>query len=502
MVEFKSKTDNNAIIRELLTKAEIEMFQHYHPGFTPSILGDKKFTQIAVDPALIGHTSNPEYEKLKGDKTMEALRDRTIKVEIPYDLGDGLTSGRLHSKHTHTHRVKTVCVAKDKVVTLAEGQRPCVRTSTSNYSIGNDDVVKICLSQNGERLACAGKNGALWVYDLSSLTTNCVAALYDARNYGEVSKIQFTPDGKKVVMGIGRSLAVWDFSRVSNQFMSTDFKSDVIEFATLDNTIAVATYNDTRIALVNLQTLVAAANFLDKGYATPYQMAYSPDERLLAVTSGDSIRIFNLGTLASHLLEAVADEYGRNIFTSLCFSPNGKRICTGGTDGRVRVFDVETGKQVCCSQEHRHTVNSVCWADERRIVSGSDDQSVCMLELVKPKPVVNSRLIDESITTWLDEFNKSNVSKLVKDIHRNDLTFSYRLAIIKYLGDQGSKAITSLDDLRKFASMPGAVSLLLVCQLQLIEAAKEAVTKIERSVLHTMFWSGATVTHPSPAESE
>lgn len=39
-----------------------------------------------TDQPLVGHTSNPEYEKLKQDPMMEALRDRTVKVELPPDL--------------------------------------------------------------------------------------------------------------------------------------------------------------------------------------------------------------------------------------------------------------------------------------------------------------------------------------------------------------------------------------------------------------------------------
>lgn len=46
----------------------------------------KKFSQISIDEVIIGHTNNPEYEKLKNDKTMEALRDRTVKIDIPYLL--------------------------------------------------------------------------------------------------------------------------------------------------------------------------------------------------------------------------------------------------------------------------------------------------------------------------------------------------------------------------------------------------------------------------------
>jgi serine protein kinase len=46
----------------------------------------KKFAQIGVDEAILGHTNNPEYEKLKNNQFMEALRDRTVKVDVPYLL--------------------------------------------------------------------------------------------------------------------------------------------------------------------------------------------------------------------------------------------------------------------------------------------------------------------------------------------------------------------------------------------------------------------------------
>ncbi len=46
----------------------------------------KKFSQVSIDEVLIGHTNGPEYEKLKSDQTMEALRDRTVKIDVPYLL--------------------------------------------------------------------------------------------------------------------------------------------------------------------------------------------------------------------------------------------------------------------------------------------------------------------------------------------------------------------------------------------------------------------------------
>jgi serine protein kinase len=46
----------------------------------------KKFAQIDIDLVLIGHTNNPEFVRLQQDPTMEALRDRTIRVDVPYLL--------------------------------------------------------------------------------------------------------------------------------------------------------------------------------------------------------------------------------------------------------------------------------------------------------------------------------------------------------------------------------------------------------------------------------
>jgi serine protein kinase len=46
----------------------------------------KKFSQISVDEFLLGHTNNPEFEKLKSNQYMEALKDRTVKIDVPYLL--------------------------------------------------------------------------------------------------------------------------------------------------------------------------------------------------------------------------------------------------------------------------------------------------------------------------------------------------------------------------------------------------------------------------------
>jgi serine protein kinase len=45
----------------------------------------KKFPQTDIDEVLLGHTNEPEYRKLQNNELMEAFRDRTVKIDVPYN---------------------------------------------------------------------------------------------------------------------------------------------------------------------------------------------------------------------------------------------------------------------------------------------------------------------------------------------------------------------------------------------------------------------------------
>lgn len=48
------------------------------------VVKPKGFALVHLDEVLIGGTNNPEYEQLREDEKMEAFRDRTTRVDIPY----------------------------------------------------------------------------------------------------------------------------------------------------------------------------------------------------------------------------------------------------------------------------------------------------------------------------------------------------------------------------------------------------------------------------------
>ncbi|MBI4245453.1 MAG: serine protein kinase [Planctomycetes bacterium] len=50
------------------------------------VIKPKKFSHTEIDEVIIGHTNEPEYRKLQSNDYMEAFRDRTLKIDIPYNL--------------------------------------------------------------------------------------------------------------------------------------------------------------------------------------------------------------------------------------------------------------------------------------------------------------------------------------------------------------------------------------------------------------------------------
>ncbi|MEN8148229.1 MAG: serine protein kinase [Planctomycetota bacterium] len=78
----------------------------------------KKFAQTDIDEVIIGHTNEPEYRKLQNNELMEAFRDRTVKIDIPYnlDLDDEI---KIYQKSFSKEAVKGKHIAPHTIETAA-----------------------------------------------------------------------------------------------------------------------------------------------------------------------------------------------------------------------------------------------------------------------------------------------------------------------------------------------------------------------------------------------
>ncbi len=78
----------------------------------------KKFAQTYIDEVILGHTNEPEYKKLQGNEMMEAFRDRTIKIDVPYNirLSDEI---KIYNKDFGPEKVKGMHIAPHTIEVAA-----------------------------------------------------------------------------------------------------------------------------------------------------------------------------------------------------------------------------------------------------------------------------------------------------------------------------------------------------------------------------------------------
>ncbi len=79
----------------------------------------KKFAQCDIDEVILAHTNEPEYRRLQNNEFMEALRDRTVKIDVPYvtRLGDEIkiyeksfNNDKVRGKHIAPHTIEVAAM--------------------------------------------------------------------------------------------------------------------------------------------------------------------------------------------------------------------------------------------------------------------------------------------------------------------------------------------------------------------------------------------------------
>ena len=105
---------------------------------------------------------------------------------------------------------------------------------------------------------------------------------------------------------------------------------------------------------------------------------FSTDGRLLSGGRDGSVRLWDLESKT----ELVHCQGHRNWVRSLAFSPDGRRALSGSYDWTVRLWDLASGRQVCVCRGHTDIVDSVAFsADGHTALSGSRDGTVRVWQL-------------------------------------------------------------------------------------------------------------------------
>ena len=103
-----------------------------------------------------------------------------------------------------------------------------------------------------------------------------------------------------------------------------------------------------------------------------HSVAFSPDGKRIATGSTNGTKVWDAKSGQELLtLKGHSDDVN-----SVAFSPDGARIVTGGADATAKVWDAKSGQELLTLKGHSDNVNSVAFSpDGTRIVTGSYDHT-------------------------------------------------------------------------------------------------------------------------------
>lgn len=286
-------------------------------------------------------------------------------------------------------------------------------------------VSAVAFSPDGTRLACAGEDRTILIWDVATGNQLCLLEGHTDR----IHALAWHPKGDVLVSaGWDTTARVWDTRKCepiillnahADQVVALAFSPDGETLASADSADsfylwqpvagkivgAVKEHGDEirclafspdgrRLASggadrkihVHDRSQVRPGPGPGQNMAASSGLVLSPDGSKLAsacMGSGPQIWLTESGAAGPQLEAAPGDTY-------LTYSSDARWIAGGGADGKIRIWDAETGKLVRCFEGQRGRVASLSFApDSRTIASASDvDGMVWVWDLQTGEPVL------------------------------------------------------------------------------------------------------------------
>lgn len=234
---------------------------------------------------------------------------------------------------------------------------------------GEVSVFSVALSPDGKLLLAGSRNMSLW--DLVTLKE--VRKLDGKVNW--VSKVAMSPNGKQLLSGnFNGAVDLWSNTGKRIQtFRDTQGIVSSLAFAP-DSSLLLDCRLDGPLLLREPENGGIVRTLAGQGAA-----AFSPDgKRIVSGDTGNRIKLWDTGT--GNALKGFAAHADK--ITAVAFSPNGRFIVSGSKDKTVRLWDSETGRELRVFRNFRYHVNAVAfYPDGKQVLAGSGDNTARLFDV-------------------------------------------------------------------------------------------------------------------------
>jgi WD40 repeat protein len=362
-------------------------------------LGSKEFDKRDEASKKLAAIGPPALEALTAaarDSADPEIRSRAVRLVEAMRLA-AARAAEVRRFEGHTGRVTHVAISPNGKVLLTAGSDMTVRlwdvaTGKEVRQLAGGKLTRdVAFSPDGKRVAVAGSDKFVRLFDpatgkeqLSFATPLLTPGL------------AFAPDGKRLVTAYNKYVIVWDAAtgeevrRLEDEgvtaIRSVAFSPDGKQLVT------GGAGAKSRLALWDVETGKALRTIAGGG-SVLYGVRYTPDGKHLVAAAGTrpEVAVFDAKTLKE---VRKFDRHADAVYAA-AVSPDGKRALSAGgrvaasavagaKDYSVRLWDIETGKELQRFDGHTNSVHGLVFTpDGKHAISGSNDGTVRMWKLMK-----------------------------------------------------------------------------------------------------------------------
>jgi WD40 repeat protein len=259
---------------------------------------------------------------------------------------------------------------------------PLTREKVSRAAVGGED---------GWQLATTTETGMIRILDVRKQK---IAAQWHANNGGWYTPVAYNQSGRLLVTAAGSSVKIWDVA-TQQALHSFEASNNVLDicFSPDDRYIAAAPYGRSLVQIWEIATgkLIKIPTVL----WMPSSVAFSPDGKRFAWAGMDSVVSVHDVTANFKLQTTLSGALGRT--SCLQFSPDGRMVVAGASNGPARMWKAETGQLSMTIHGHSSGVRDIGFSpDGSQLATVGADRRVIVWDVLDYQEVAS--MIDYSPT--------------------------------------------------------------------------------------------------------